>query len=304
MKAMNTNCIVVIFGVLTVAAHAGPRTSTNYAVATDTADAGGKRTTSASYTNDGSVGGVAGLSTVAAPAETLKAGYAAQLYDATGLTLSASPLTVNETATLQLAAWLALDDATFLTIPAASVAWSTVSGPLSLSSSGLATGGVVYQNTSATAQGIHLGFTGTLGLAVLDTIADNFGTYAGDTLGDDWQVQHFGQNNPLAAPGQDPDGDGQTNLFEFTAGLTPTDPQSRFQLTLAPVVGQPTQKRAIFSPLVAGRTYTVEYRTSLTSGIWEPLTGTTQSDVGNERTITDPADTGAAKFYRVNVSKP
>ena len=101
-----------------------------------------------------------------------------------------------------------------------------------------------------------------------------------------------------------PDGDGQANLFEFTAGLVPTDPASRFLLTLTPVVGQPTQKKAIFSPLVAGRTYSVEFRTSLTSGAWAPLTGTTFSDVGNERTVTDPAATGATKFYRVNVSKP
>ena len=50
------------------------------------------------------------------------------------------------------------------------------------------------------------------------------------------------------------DDDGQTNLFEFTAGLIPTSPASRFNLTLAPVTGQPTQKRAIFSPLVVGRT--------------------------------------------------
>ena len=71
-------------------AQAGPRTSASYTIAADTTDAGGKRTTSASYTNDGSAGGIAGLSTVAAPAETLKSGYAAQLYDVTGLTLTAA----------------------------------------------------------------------------------------------------------------------------------------------------------------------------------------------------------------------
>ena len=301
---MNTKRLILLASVLLSAAHAGPRTSASYTVTTDTADAGGKRATSANYTNDGSIGGITGLSTVAAPAETLKAGFTAQLYDATGLTLSASPLTVNETATLQLAAFLALDDATFLAVPAASVAWSTVSGPLSISSGGLATGGAVFQNTATTAQGIHLGLTGTLGLTVVNTLPDNFGSYAGDGLDDAWQNQYFGLNNTNAAPGQDPDGDGQTNLLEFTAGLIPTDPTSRFTLTLATVVGQPTQKRAIFSPLVAGRAYTVEYRTSLTSGTWQPLTATTQSDTGNERTVTDTSAAGATKFYRVNVSKP
>ena len=100
------------------------------------------------------------------------------------------------------------------------------------------------------------------------------------------------------------DDDGQTNIFEFTAGLIAINPASRFTLTLAPVPGQPTQKRAIFSPLVAGCTYTVEFRTSLTSGTWQPLTGTTQSDNGAERTITDTGATGTTKFYRVNVAKP
>ena len=297
---MKTN--LALFIAITAAAHAGPRTSANYTVLTDTTDRGGKRTTSAAYTNTGSAGGIAGTTTSAN--DTAKQGYIAQLTEVTGLTLTAASLTVNETATDQLGAWLALDDATFLAVPALSVAWSTVSGPFTLASSGLGTAGVVFQNTAATAQGIYLGQTGTLGLTVLDTIPDNFGTYAADGLGDDWQVQYFGQNNPLAAPAQDPDGDGQTNLFEFTAGLVPTDPASRFNLTLAPVTGQPTQKRAIFSPLVAGRTYSVEYRTSLTTGTWQPLTGTTFSDNGAERTITDPAATGAEKFYRVQVSKP
>ena len=293
---------LALFLALPAAAQAGPRTSASYTVATDTTGSGGGKSTSAAYTNTGAAGGIAGTSV--STNDTAKAGYVAQLTETTSLTLTASPLTVNETATLQLGAWLALDDATFLAVPAASVAWSVTNGPLTIDANGLATGGVVFQNTAATAQGIHLGFTGTLGLTVVNPLPDNFGSYAADGLDDDWQNQYFGQNNPLAAPTQDPDGDGQTNAFEFTAGLIPIDPASRFTLTLAPVPGQPTQKRAIFSPLVAGRSYSVEYRTSLTSGTWQPLTGTTQSDNGAERTVTDPAATGTQKFYRVNVSKP
>lgn len=48
------------------------------------------------YTNDGSAGGGAVISTVAAPAETAKHGYIAQLTEATGLQLTAPPATVNE----------------------------------------------------------------------------------------------------------------------------------------------------------------------------------------------------------------
>lgn len=43
-------------------------------------------------------------------------------------------------------------------------------------------------------------------------------------LDDAWQNQYFGLDNPLAAPTADPDG--ETNSFEFTAGLIPSDPQS------------------------------------------------------------------------------
>ena len=46
----------VLLTLLAAAAHAGPRTSAICNIATDTADAGGRRTTSASYTNDGSAG--------------------------------------------------------------------------------------------------------------------------------------------------------------------------------------------------------------------------------------------------------
>ena len=286
---------------LAAAAHAGPRTSASYAIATDIADIAGRRTTSANYTNTASAGGITGLS--ASTDFTAKHGYIAQLTDATGLTLTAVSLNVNETNTLQLAAWQTLDDATFLAVPAASVAWSAT-GPFTIAASGLGTAGIVYQNTSATAQGIYLGQTGTLGLTVVNTLPDNFGTYAGDGLEDGWQVGYFGLDNSLAAPAADPDGDGQTNLFEFTAGLIPIDPASRFILTIAPVVGVPSQKRLLFSPLVAGRIYSVESRSSLTTGAWAKLIGTTQSDTGSERTVTDLGATGEMKFYRVNVSTP
>ena len=296
----------LFLALLTAAAHAGPRTSANYNIATDTADAGGKRTTSASYTSDGSIGGLVGVSTAATPAETAKHGYVGQLFDVTGLTLTAVSLNVNETATDQLAAWQALNDATFLAVPAASVAWSVQSGPLtSVSTAGLATAGTVYQATAATVQGLYLGDTGTLGLTVLDSIADNYGSYAGDGVGDDWQVQYFGLNNPNAGPLLDPDGDGQTNLFEYTAGLVPTDPASRFTLTVQAVPGQSGQKKVVFSPLVAGRTYAVTSKPSLTTGSYLPLTNpSAPNDSGQERTITDLSATGATKFYRVEITKP
>ena len=303
---MNLRALLALLpAALALHCNAQSRTSTNYAITAETADRGGRRATSANYTNDGSAGGVAGISTVAAPAETAKHGYLGQLYEVTGFDLSSSPSNVSELATLQLSARQLLDDATYLGVNPASVNWNVLGGPIDgISASGLVTAGTVFQNTGASVQGSFGGFTGTLNLTVLDSIPDNSGSYAGDGVGDGWQVQYFGLDNPSAAPGLDPDGDGQTNLFEFTAGLVPINPQSRFTLDVQPVPGQPTQRKLVFSPIVAGRSYVVEARLSLTSGSWLPLTGFTQSDAGNIRTVIDLNASGPTKLYHVTITKP
>ena len=306
MRTTQLAIFASILLLLTVSlAIAGERTSASYSITTDTTDSGGQRAISANYSNAGSASLVAGISTIAAPAEIAKSGYIAQLYEIAGLIVNSAAPTMNEGASLQLGAWQLLDDATFLAVNANAVAWGAAIAPIaSISAGGLATAQIVYENTPASVGGAFGGFTGSLNLTVLDSIPDNFGDYAGDGLGDDWQVQYFGQNNPLAAPALDPDGDGQDNLFEFTAGLVPTDPASFFQLRLAPVPGQPSQKKLIFSPRLVGRSYVPQFRLSLTTGAWHTLTTSTESNNGTERTVTDLSAAGAAKFYRVEITRP
>ncbi len=302
MKTVIPLCLALL---LAPHIHAGPRTSANYSIATDTLDTGGGSAASANYSNAGSAGAVTGLSGAANPPAIAKTGYLGELFEVTGLVVNSAAPSVNETAGIQLAAWQILDDESFLAIPATDVSWSVDSGPLAgISADGFATAGAVFQDTGATAGASFGGFTATLPLTVLETIPDNFGSYSGDGLDDTWQAQYFGADNPLAAPAADPDGDGLTNQFEFTAGLTPTDPQSRFTLRLEIVPGQPLQKRIVFHPRLDGRTYVVETRSSLTSGTWTPLSGGIVSDNGDERTVTDPSATGARKFYRVQISNP
>ena len=285
---------------LTSAAHAGPRSSTSYSVPTDSADSGGSRATSTSYTSDGSLGGITGIATVAAPAETAKSGYIGQLYEVTGLQLASSPLTINETGTRQLGGSQLLDDGSTLAVPAASITWTVQSGPITgISSGGLATAGTVGQDSAAVVQGSYLGLNGTLGLTVLDTIQDNFGSYASDGIPDSWQLQYFGSNNPLAAPNADASGTGQNNLFKYIAGLNPTDPGSRFVSAVGPVSGSHT---ITFGPRLTDRSYTVQFSTNLTD--WLPLTGASTQDNGQTRTVTDPDATATTKFYRVQVSYP
>ena len=239
------------------AVQADLRTSANYSIATDTTDSGGSRGTSGAggnYTNSGSISTVTGTASANSPAETAKAGYIGQIFDVTGLQLNSASLTntVNEGATLQLAAWQVLDDATFLAVPAASVAWSVVSGPLvSVNASGLATAEIVYEDTPATAQGIFGGFPpATLVLTVKNVNPDDLPGYANDGIDDKWQKDYFGlPPNPLAAPTADPDGDGQTYLFEFTAGVIRTIPPRASPSALSPSPASP-RRRTSSSPRV------------------------------------------------------
>ena len=279
------------------------RTSANFSIAAETTDSGGLRATSANYTNDGSTGLVAWSSTTATG--TAKAGYIAQLFDVAGLVIGAASSDVNETGTLQLSARQLLDDASLLALDARSVAWSLFSGPItSVSNSGLVTADVVYQNSPASVQGTFAGFAGLISLSILDTIPDNFGVYAADGLPDNWQVQYFGLNNLKAGPNVDATGTGQTNLFKYVAGLDPTDPSSKFAVSIQAVPGQPGQMQVVFSPVAPGSTYTVVSKSNLSDSTWAALSSSTQNDNGQQRTVTDLGFGGAKKFYRVNVSKP
>ena len=58
----------------------------------------------------------------------------------------------------------------------------------------------MWEDTQATAGAAWGAVTGQLALTVLDTDPDNYGSYAGDGLDDDWQFNFFGPDNPLAVP--------------------------------------------------------------------------------------------------------
>jgi hypothetical protein len=290
-------------------ARADPRTSTNYTITTDTSDAGGKRATSANYTNEGSAGGIVGISTVAAPAETAKHGYMGQITEVSTLQIAATPTTVNETVTRQLSATALLDDLTSHAIPANSINWSVASGPLtSIDSNALATAATVYQNTAATAQGIYGGNIGTLNLTVVNTLPDNFGTYAGDGIGDDWQFQYFGLNNPNAAPAFDADFDGLKNLLEWACNLNPT-----LSSTLpTPVVRNGSNLEFSYtrsmSAVAAGAAFTVEWSDTLPGTSWSTA-GVDQVEISNNGTLqqmksTLPIGSNGRRFVRLSVSAP
>lgn len=291
--------------VFCAAAQAAPRTSADYAVTAETVDFGGRRVTSADYSADGSVGPLAGVSSEGTSATVAKQGYVGQLYDLVGYALFAADDTPDELGSTQLVPVRLADDGTGLALAPAGFSFSIVNGPVAgISTGGLVTAGAVYAATPATvaATSVESGLITRL-LQVQDTVPDNFGSYAGDALADDWQVQYFGTNNPLAAPGLDPDRDGQKNLFEFTAGLVPTDPMSVFRLRVESVPGQSSQKRLVFSPVLADRTYTVKGRTNLATG-GEELSNQSTDGLLPERRVTDLSAGGPRKFYEVEIRRP
>jgi hypothetical protein len=272
--------------------------SANYSIAPQS-QSEGTRSTSSNYTLDVSQSSGAAVTSAALA---LRGGFAGALYDVTELDVTAAPATMNEGGTRQLDAALVLDDATRLLLSPSAVTWSVLNGPATVNSTGLVTGGTVSANTATTVRGAYQTFIDDLALTVLDTGGGY--NYASDSLPDDWQTQYFGNGNPNAAPGADSDGDGWDNLFEYTAGLVPTDAASRFNLAIAPVPGQPAQRRIIFSPRLTGRTYTVLGSTAMEPASWTTVPGATVSDNGDERTVIDPNAGGARKFYRVQVVKP
>ena len=282
--------------------------STTFAgtLVTSSIDGGGQRATSASYTMDGSVGGIAGISTVASPPETAKHGYIGQLTEVVSMSATGTPAFVNETATSQLSGTATLDDSSVTALNGGDISWVPPVYPVALiDGSGLATASAVYASTNGTFAGSYLGTSGSGQLFVIDSIADNYGLYAGDTVSDSWQVQYFGVNNPKGMGSADADGTGQNNLFKYTAGLDPTNPASVFILKIASVTGQPTQKNLIFKPWASGRTYTTEYRTNLVFGSYGTLTGYggPQTNI-TEVTVTDLNAVEQQKFYRIRISYP
>jgi hypothetical protein len=105
-------------------------------------------------------------------------------------------------------------------------------------------------------------------------------------------------------PEGDDDGDGNSNYFEFVAGLVPNNAASVFKTTAAPVSGQAIQMAIVFRAIISGRTYKVKSSDSLASGTWIELVNPIVSDASDVRTIIDSSATGDRKFYVIEITTP
>jgi hypothetical protein len=278
-------------------------------ITTSSIDGGGLRTSSANYTVDNSIGGIDGISS--STADTAKNGYIGQLTEVVSVVVTAQPNSVGVASTSQLSGTAALDDSTVTSLSGSDVAWSSPNEPYpvaSISGSGLLTPADVYAVAPAfvpaVVDGYYLGATNNTMLEVFapDSI--------GDGIPDWWRQEYFGAATPTNTSDCatcDADGTGQNNFFKFVAGLNPINPASVFVLTVAPVAGQPTEKRLTYNPILVGfgQTYTVQFTTNLVGTSYAALTTMNGPMTnGTQATVIDTQATQTMKFYRVNISLP
>lgn len=235
-----------------------------------------------------------------------KGNYIGQLYDPVAVNVSAVPNTVDEGGARQLTAEADLDDGTVLDLPPVALIWG-YTPPLVTQidpNTGIATAGIVFQDTSTQVEATYQDVTGSLDLTILNTDADNFGSYGADGIDDDWQVAYFGEPpNALAAPGENPDGDPHDNAFEFLAGFSPVDATDFLRLSVLGFAA-PQALDLRVNRVIPGRTYTLlkaaDPRLPFSPAASSFSVGSTETD----KPVQDPAATEDKTFYQLHITRP
>lgn len=162
------------------------------------------------------------------------------------------------------------------------------SGDASLSADGRV---IVFQSSGSDLVAGDLNYSSDVFAGRLDRIDSDQ-----DGLEDGWELVNFGDLS--ARPGDDPDGDGMTNLGEFLAGTNPKDAGSSLRLTGLSLnrAGQ-----AVVSwSAVLGKAYQLQYRSTLGTGGWTDA-GAPVSSASNVGTASVPGS-AVAGFYRIKVA--
>lgn len=245
-----------------------------------------------------------GVSSVTTSGFVSKPNYIGQLYDVGSVAVTASPTTVNESETRQLAAIATMDDGTTLANLAETIWTVDEAAILEVDASTfIATAGIVYEDTLSTVEASIFGTTGSLALTVLNTALDNYPGYGGDGLDDGWQVQYFGAVPvPEAAPDQNPDGDRFNNADEFLTGFSPVDSNDFLRLTPAGFASGVATLR--INKVIPGRLYTIKADTEL-SGSFSETVGSSYSYLVEETDtlLFDNNANETRKFYILEVSE-
>lgn len=277
------------------------RSSTSYSITTETASSShGRHATSASYELDCSGDGH-GLAISTSANYSLRTGFTGQLKDAILLELETPLAVVSEESTVQLSALLVMDDDTLDEIDFSSLTFSNAgTGVDSVSLDGLAQTSSVFEDSDSTITAMTdqpNPLSDTVSITVENSLEDNYREYGGDGLADSWQVGFFGQPpNANAAPGEDPDKDGQGNAFEFLGGYSPTDSGDFFTIR---VDVDESSTTITPSRLIPTTLYTLERNSqSLDPAGWTSAGVHTVESTQEEIEITLPETPSGDMFFR------
>ena len=126
----------------------------------------------------------------------------------------------------------------------------------------------------------------------------NFDT-DGDGIPDAWELANGMNPNDSNDAALDSDGDSVSNYLEYLAGTNPQSTASAFRVETVAATG-PGGAFVVTFTAQAGRTYTVQYRTSLASGAWIKLADVAAQVSAGTVSVPDPASVGETnRFYRI-----
>jgi hypothetical protein len=179
------------------------------------------------------------------------------------------------------------------------VSWSKMSGP----------GAVTFDDANATDTIAHLTVPGIYVLRVtandgaLAATDDVTITVNGDSF-DTWRAQYFTAaelaNPAISGPDADPDGDGFTNNQEYLSGTNPRDPQSYLKIESPQLVGGAGDQFRIRFNAAAGKSFSIQYQTSMSGSAWLNLTNIAAEATTRVIEVLDVTGGGAAgRYYRL-----
>ena len=236
------------------------------------------------------------------------------IYSATGFTVTADSLTINEQGTsdtsstrTQLRGNTVYDDATLGTVDGAQVAWiapATNSSLASISALGIAQAATVYQNTPANFIGSYSGINATSSLTVLNVLPDNYSVWADDTFNDAWEIAQgmSGAVNPNAL------NNGVPNWQLYAMGFNPAQPAPPVLASSVTTNGY-LAVRYTRNPYAIGYTFTPQESGNLNLGFATMVNSVsvTNTNGGVEYITTRgsvPMNATNKQFLRVRVAQP